>query len=294
MTLAFDHEKTPPAEVAKLFASCAGILAFASAAFIAPGMLDRNASAAVQEIVGKQNMNSAQTRLSQEFIAAVSARIFPRLNARNLPRHDRDNLLVHDALVFHLDAMDGNQATIPFAVTSAFPNSTNQYYTVQNTAGQTTLVQCNVRQWLRVQTDSFLVSNTPATIAEIANDCHVVGAGTNPWQGNIERSNSIYNAPPGLRSEVAQALVPAIHAGSFPETAMRIQLQLSTFGPATADTVALHHHATQLRLFMNGKFHVCDATSTGIGSVSLPGRRLIEDSADGFRRRNLVDIRSCG
>ncbi len=293
MTLTF-HQPKPSHEVAALFVYAASMLALGSAGYYVSGIPDRNAATALEEIVGNHNMDAQHRHLNQDFIAAASARIFPRLTAKNLPTYDYQNLFASEGVVFSLSGLNGAQPAIPFTITSAFSNPSNLYYTVPDETGHTALVQCNAHQWLRVRIDG-MVSTEPATISEIVTDCHVVGSGTNPLQAKLARIEaSLYQTPAGLRDEVAKATLPVLGLRRFSHTETRVSITLGDFTQAAADIRTIAHRTPHMRLFVNGKSYPCDATSTAISSITLPNRSQVADMGDGFRRRDFVVVRGCG
>ncbi len=276
-----------------LFPYAAGICALVAGANSLQQIPNKNARAALQEIVGTQNLDTKKPGLNDAFIDAALNKIIPTITAAKLPPYDNRHLFVQNAHVFHVDGLGGIEPTIPFTMTSAFPNSSNMYYAIPSERGYPQIVQCNTKQWLRVQISGF-VSHQPATLTEILNNCYPAGSPDNPWNTMRARAN-IYKTPVGLRDETARAMLSKLRVNEFPRTSTTFTMDLAGFGETKLYTTPNTANSGNVHLFHNGKMLVCDAAVASVSHVQLPNRRTVEDkNGDDFRVREFVTLRMCG
>lgn len=280
--------------VLALFPYAAGICAIIAGANSIQQIPNNNARAALQAIVGTGNLDATRPGLNDAFIAAALDKIIPTITAAKLPPYDNRHLFVENAYVFNVEGLGGQMPTIPFTMTSAFPNSTNLYYAIPSQTGYPDLVQCNTKQWLRVKISGF-VSHQPATLTEILNNCHPAGSPDNPWNA-IRAKTNLYKTPAGLRDETARGILSRLRLNEFPQTATTFTMDLQGYGETRFFTSMQNASGGgNLHLFHNGKMLVCDSTAVSVSHVQLPNRRTVEDkNGDDFRVREFVTLRMCG
>lgn len=276
-----------------LFPYAAGICAIIAGTNSLQQIPNNNARTALQAIVGTWNLDTKRPGLNDAFINAALDKIIPTITAATLPPYDNRHLFVENAYVFHVGGLGGTEPTIPFTMTSAFPNSGNMYYAIPSETGYQNVVQCNTKQWLRVQISGF-VSHQPATLTEILNNCYPAGSPDNPWNTMRARAN-LFKTPVGLRDETARAMLSKLRVNEFPQASTTFTMDLAGFGETKFYTAPQPATSGNLHLFHQGKMLVCDSTAVSVSHLQLPNRRTVEDkNGDDFRVREFVTLRMCG
>ncbi len=278
-------------DIAFLFGYAAATLAVVSGVRYIQSLPDHNAHQALREVVGTQNLHP-KGGLNQEFAASLRSKVMPHVTQTGLPGFDRERVFIHPVRTFNIEMLDTPERSVPVSVTSAFPNAGNLYYSIPYN-GRQTLVQCDWRQWVRVQIAGF-VSQQPATLSEVMNGCNIVGNTTNPMHAK-RMAASQFETPTGLRDEAANALQQIVQYGDvLSSDPARINVLLDGFGIGNVVTEPMKTTNVQVQLFMDGKLLTCEKRTANITEVKLPGRKTVADMADGFRVRDFVTLQFCG